>query len=83
MERTILIAVIPIFCVSVAIAIMYFIFRMRLRSTKAQMSQLPMIEAPPPEPTFDLDQLKMMELVGQGRYDQSSIHVILNLKKDA
>ncbi|XP_041459768.1 bone morphogenetic protein receptor type-2-like [Lytechinus variegatus] len=69
MERTILIAVIPIFCVSVAIAIMYFIFRMRLqRSTKAQMSQLPMLEAPPPEPTFDLDQLKMMELVGQGRY---------------
>ncbi|XP_071493800.1 uncharacterized protein [Diadema antillarum] len=68
MERTILIAIIPIFCVSVAIAIMYFIFRLRMRPSKGHMSQLPMIEAAPPEPTFDLDQLKMMELVGQGRY---------------
>ena len=67
MERTIIIAVIPVVCVSVAIAVMYFIFRMKYRSNKAQMSQLPMIEAAPPEPTFDIDQLKTMELVGQGR----------------
>ena len=68
MEKTIVIAVIPLFCISVVIALLYLAFRLRVRNYKSQMDGLTMIEATPPEPSFDIDQLKIMNLVGQGRY---------------
>ena len=67
-EKTIIIAVIPLFCISVGIALLYLAFRLRVRSYKTNMDGLTMIEATPPEPSFDVDQLKIMNQVGQGRY---------------
>ncbi|XP_072021284.1 uncharacterized protein [Amphiura filiformis] len=67
-EEVIIIAVIPLFCISVVIALLYLAFRLRVRNIKSQMDGLTMIEATPPEPSFDVDQLKIMNLVGQGRY---------------
>ena len=66
-QKTIIIAVIPLFCISVVIALLYLAFRLRVRNYKSQ-DGLTMIEATPLEPSFDIEQLKIMNQIGEGRY---------------
>ncbi|XP_033624844.1 bone morphogenetic protein receptor type-2-like [Asterias rubens] len=66
---TIIVIMVCILCLCVSIPIIFVVIRFyRTRSLKANKDHLNMIEAAPPEPSVDLDQLKVLNLVGQGRY---------------
>ncbi|XP_038058132.1 bone morphogenetic protein receptor type-2-like [Patiria miniata] len=66
---TIIVVMVCILCLCIAVPVIFLLFRMyRIRSLKSKMDPLGMLEAAPPEPSVDLDQLKVMNLVGQGRY---------------
>ncbi|XP_071943496.1 uncharacterized protein [Antedon mediterranea] len=67
-KRTIIMAILPIFCLSIVMVSIFLICRLRLMAYKESLSELPSIESGNLEPTFDLDQMKLFNLVGQGRY---------------
>ena len=66
---TIIVVMVCIFFLCIATPIIFRLIRCyRAYSQKSKMDYLNMLEAAPPEPSVDLDQLKVMNLIGQGRY---------------
>ncbi|XP_022088502.1 bone morphogenetic protein receptor type-2-like [Acanthaster planci] len=66
---TIIVVMVCIFCLCVAVPVVFLACRIyRARTLKARMDHLGMLEAAPPEPSVDLDQVKVLNLIGQGRY---------------
>ena len=66
-ERTIIVALVSVFSVAVIIVFAYLIIRLWWGSRHQQLELEQLIEAPP-TPMFDLDQLKLCNVIVRGRY---------------
>ncbi|XP_067892271.1 bone morphogenetic protein receptor type-2 isoform X3 [Heterodontus francisci] len=66
-EETIVIALASVSVVAVLIAAFFFGYRM-LADRKHGLHSMNMMEAAPSEPSLDLDSLKLLEVIGRGRY---------------
>ncbi|XP_062312754.1 bone morphogenetic protein receptor type-2 [Osmerus eperlanus] len=67
-EETIVIALASVSIVVVLIAALFFGYRMLTGDRKQGLHNMDMMEAAASEPSLDLDSLKLLELIGRGRY---------------
>ncbi|XP_041117565.1 bone morphogenetic protein receptor type-2-like [Polyodon spathula] len=67
-EETIVIALASVSVVAVLIVALFFGYRMLTGDRKAGLHNMNMMEAASSEPSLDLDSLKLLELIGRGRY---------------
>uniref|UniRef100_A0AAY4BCF6 receptor protein serine/threonine kinase n=1 Tax=Denticeps clupeoides TaxID=299321 RepID=A0AAY4BCF6_9TELE len=67
-EETIVIAMASVFIVAVLIVAIFFGYRMLTGDRKQGLHNMDMMEAAASEPSLDLDSLKLLELIGRGRY---------------
>ncbi|XP_056610393.1 bone morphogenetic protein receptor type-2 isoform X2 [Triplophysa dalaica] len=67
-DEAIFIALAAVSIVAVLIVALFFGYRMMIGECKQGLHNLDMIEAAPSEPSLDLDSLKLLELIGRGRY---------------
>ncbi|XP_077993218.1 uncharacterized protein LOC144447189 [Glandiceps talaboti] len=67
-EETIIIALASVCSVAIVTVISYLVYRLWLGSRKANMSHMRGVEAPPPPSTLDMDNLKISNVIGQGRF---------------
>ncbi|XP_057191230.1 bone morphogenetic protein receptor type-2 isoform X2 [Triplophysa rosa] len=67
-DEAIFIALASVSIVAVLIVALFFGYRMMIGECKQGLHNLDMIEAAPSEPSLDLDSLKLLELIGRGRY---------------
>ncbi|XP_070536397.1 bone morphogenetic protein receptor type-2-like isoform X1 [Ptychodera flava] len=67
-EETIIIALASVCSVAILTVVLYFLYRLWLGSRKTSMANLSVVEAPCPPPSFDMDNLKLMNVIGQGRF---------------
>ncbi|MGH0149935.1 UNVERIFIED_CONTAM: hypothetical protein FKN15_016218 [Acipenser sinensis] len=67
-EETIVIALASVSVVAVLIVALFFGYRMLTGDRKAGLHNMNMMEATSSEPSLDLDSLKLLELIGRGRY---------------
>ncbi|XP_066544724.1 bone morphogenetic protein receptor type-2 [Amia ocellicauda] len=67
-EETIVIALASVSVVAVLIVALFFGYRMLTGDRKQGLHNMDMMEAAASEPSLDLDSLKLLELIGRGRY---------------
>uniref|UniRef100_A0A8K9WQW4 receptor protein serine/threonine kinase n=1 Tax=Oncorhynchus mykiss TaxID=8022 RepID=A0A8K9WQW4_ONCMY len=67
-EETIVIALASVSIVAVLIVALFFGYRMLSGDRKQGLHNMDMMEAAASEPSLDLDSLKLLELIGRGRY---------------
>ncbi|XP_016424448.1 bone morphogenetic protein receptor type-2 isoform X2 [Sinocyclocheilus rhinocerous] len=67
-DEAIFIALASVSIVAVLIVALFFGYRMMMGECKPGLHNMDMIEAAPSEPSLDLDSLKLLELIGRGRY---------------
>ncbi|KAI4885381.1 hypothetical protein NFI96_020340 [Prochilodus magdalenae] len=67
-EEAILIALATVSVVAVLVVLLFFIYRVLRRHGKQSLHNLNMLEAAFSPPSLDLDNLKLLELIGRGRY---------------
>nr|XP_046220074.1 bone morphogenetic protein receptor type-2-like [Oncorhynchus gorbuscha] len=67
-EETIVIALASVSIVAVLIMALFFGYRMLSGDRKQGLHNMDMMEAADSEPSLDLDNLKLLELIGRGRY---------------
>uniref|UniRef100_A0A8C1BJV6 Bone morphogenetic protein receptor type-2 n=1 Tax=Cyprinus carpio carpio TaxID=630221 RepID=A0A8C1BJV6_CYPCA len=67
-DEAIFIALASVSIVAVLIVALFFGYRMMIGECKQGLHNMDMIEAAPSEPSLDLDSLKLLELIGRGRY---------------
>ncbi|XP_059355774.1 bone morphogenetic protein receptor type-2 isoform X3 [Carassius carassius] len=67
-DEAIFIALASVSIVAVLIVALFFGYRMMMGECKQGLHNMDMIEAAPSEPSLDLDSLKLLELIGRGRY---------------
>ncbi|XP_007908791.1 bone morphogenetic protein receptor type-2 [Callorhinchus milii] len=67
-EETIVIALASVSVVAVLIAAFFFGYRMLAGDRKHGLHNMNMMEAAHSEPSLDLDSLKLLEVIGRGRY---------------
>ncbi|KAM4626599.1 bone morphogenetic protein receptor type-2 [Discoglossus pictus] len=67
-EMTIIVALAFVSVIAVLIVIFFFIYRMCGGDRKQGLHSMNMMEAATSEPSLDLDNLKLLELIGRGRY---------------
>ncbi|XP_029462146.1 bone morphogenetic protein receptor type-2 [Rhinatrema bivittatum] len=67
-EETIVIALASVSALAVLIAAVFFGYRMFGGDRKQGLHSMNMMEAAASEPSLDLDNLKLLELIGRGRY---------------
>ncbi|XP_078259836.1 bone morphogenetic protein receptor type-2 [Rhinoraja longicauda] len=67
-EEPIVIALASVSVVAVLIAAFFFGYRMLAGDRKHGLHSMNMMEAAPSEPSLDLDSLKLLEVIGRGRY---------------
>ncbi|KAL2080874.1 hypothetical protein ACEWY4_022727 [Coilia grayii] len=67
-EETIVIALASVSVVVVLIVALFFGYRMLTGNRKQGLHNMDMMEAAASEPSLDLDSLKLLELIGRGRY---------------
>ncbi|KAA0715934.1 Bone morphogenetic protein receptor type-2 [Triplophysa tibetana] len=67
-DEAIFIALASVSILAVLIVALFFGYRMMIGECKQGLHNLDMIEAAPSEPSLDLDSLKLLELIGRGRY---------------
>lgn len=67
-DEAIFIALASVSIVAVLIVAIFFGYRMMIGECKPGLHNMDMIEAAPSEPSLDLDSLKLLELIGRGRY---------------
>ncbi|XP_050974676.1 bone morphogenetic protein receptor type-2 [Labeo rohita] len=67
-DEAIFIAIASVSIVAVLIVALFFGYRMMMGECKQGLHNMDMIEAAPSEPSLDLDSLKLLELIGRGRY---------------
>ncbi|XP_026074536.1 bone morphogenetic protein receptor type-2-like isoform X3 [Carassius auratus] len=67
-DEAIFIALASVSILAVLIVALFFGYRMMMGECKQRLHNMDMIEAAPSEPSLDLDSLKLLELIGRGRY---------------
>ncbi|KAG8558936.1 hypothetical protein GDO81_017189 [Engystomops pustulosus] len=67
-EMTVIIALASVSVLAVLIAVFFFIYRIFGEDRKQGLHSMNMMEATTSEPSLDLDNLKLLELIGRGRY---------------
>ncbi|XP_043931029.1 bone morphogenetic protein receptor type-2 [Protopterus annectens] len=67
-EETVVIALASVSVFAVLVVALYFGYRMLTGNRKQGLHSMNMIEAAVSEPYLDLDSLKLLELIGRGRY---------------
>ncbi|XP_028925632.1 bone morphogenetic protein receptor type-2 isoform X1 [Ornithorhynchus anatinus] len=67
-DETIVIALASVSVLAVLIAALFFGYRMLAGDRKQGLHSMNMMEAATSEPSLDLDNLKLLELIGRGRY---------------
>uniref|UniRef100_A0A8C7CFF9 receptor protein serine/threonine kinase n=1 Tax=Oncorhynchus kisutch TaxID=8019 RepID=A0A8C7CFF9_ONCKI len=67
-EETIVIALASVSILAVLIVALFFGYRMLSGDRKQGLHNMDMMEAAASEPSLDLDSLKLLELIGRGRY---------------
>lgn len=67
-EMTVIIALASVSVLAVLIAVFFFIYRIFGEDRKQGLHSMNMMEAATSEPSLDLDNLKLLELIGRGRY---------------
>ncbi|KAG5833164.1 hypothetical protein ANANG_G00272950 [Anguilla anguilla] len=67
-EETIVIALASVSIVAILIVALFFGYRMLTGDRKQGLHNMDMMEAAASEPSLDLDSLKLLELIGRGRY---------------
>uniref|UniRef100_A0A4W4HGD2 receptor protein serine/threonine kinase n=1 Tax=Electrophorus electricus TaxID=8005 RepID=A0A4W4HGD2_ELEEL len=67
-EEAVLIALATVSVVAVLVVLVFFIYRVIRGHGKQSLHNLNMLEAAFSPPTLDLDNLKLLELIGRGRY---------------
>ncbi|NXC86114.1 BMPR2 protein, partial [Cercotrichas coryphoeus] len=67
-DETIVIALASVSVLAVLIAALFFGYRMLAGDRKQGLHSMNMMEAAASEPSLDLDNLKLLELIGRGRY---------------
>ncbi|XP_039613737.1 bone morphogenetic protein receptor type-2-like isoform X1 [Polypterus senegalus] len=67
-EETIVIALASVSVVAILIVALFFGYRMLTGDHKQGLHNMNMMEAAASEPSLDLDSLKLLELIGRGRY---------------
>ncbi|CAB1346872.1 unnamed protein product, partial [Coregonus sp. 'balchen'] len=67
-EETIVIALASVSIVAVLIVALFFGYRMLSGDRKQGLHNMDMMEAAASEPSLDLDSLKLLEMIGRGRY---------------
>ncbi|XP_036425764.1 bone morphogenetic protein receptor type-2a isoform X2 [Colossoma macropomum] len=67
-EEAILIALATVSVVAVLVVLLFFIYRVLRGHGKQSLHNLNMLEAAFSPPSLDLDNLKLLELIGRGRY---------------
>ncbi|XP_052420674.1 bone morphogenetic protein receptor type-2 isoform X2 [Carassius gibelio] len=67
-DEAIFIALASVSIAAVLIVALFFGYRMMMGECKQGLHNMDMIEAAPSEPSLDLDSLKLLELIGRGRY---------------
>ncbi|KAM6893092.1 bone morphogenetic protein receptor type-2-like [Lycodopsis pacificus] len=67
-EETIIIALATVSVLAVVVVAAFFAYRMMRRDGKQGLHNLNMMEAAGSESSLDLDNLKLLELIGRGRY---------------
>ncbi|XP_066431800.1 bone morphogenetic protein receptor type-2 isoform X2 [Eleutherodactylus coqui] len=65
---TVIIALASVSVLAVLIAVFFFIYRIFGEDRKQGLHSMNMMEAATSEPSLDLDNLKLLELIGRGRY---------------
>ncbi|XP_040297875.1 bone morphogenetic protein receptor type-2 isoform X2 [Bufo bufo] len=66
-EMTVIIALTSVLFLAVVIAVFFFLYRL-FGDRKQGLHSMNMMEAATSEPSLDLDNLKLLELIGRGRY---------------
>ncbi|KAM4024312.1 bone morphogenetic protein receptor type-2 [Anomaloglossus baeobatrachus] len=67
-DMTVIIALISVSVLAVLIGVFFFIYRICGEDRKQGLHSMNMMEAATSEPSLDLDNLKLLELIGRGRY---------------
>lgn len=67
-DEAVFIALASVSIAAVLIVALFFGYRMMMGECKPGLHNMDMIEAAPSEPSLDLDSLKLLELIGRGRY---------------
>ncbi|KAJ8256055.1 hypothetical protein COCON_G00199190 [Conger conger] len=67
-EETIIIALASVSIVAIVIVALFFGYRVLTGDRKQGLHNMDMMEAAASEPSLDLDSLKLLELIGRGRY---------------
>ncbi|KAM9010174.1 bone morphogenetic protein receptor type-2 isoform 2-T2 [Guaruba guarouba] len=67
-DETIVIALASVSVLAVLVAALFFGYRMLAGDRKQGLHSMNMMEAAASEPSLDLDNLKLLELIGRGRY---------------
>ncbi|XP_063788314.1 bone morphogenetic protein receptor type-2 [Pseudophryne corroboree] len=67
-EMTVIIALASVSVLAVLIVVFFFVYRIFGEDRKQGIHSMNMMEAATSEPSLDLDNLKLLELIGRGRY---------------
>ena len=71
--KTVVISLMSVFSVALVIIVAYFGYRMCTRPRNPSMESLHAPESPPVDPEFDMDDLKLCNIISKGRYAEVSL----------
>lgn len=66
--KTIVISLVSVFSVALVIIVTYFGYRMCMRPKQPSVESLQVVKSPPSPPEFDMDELKLCNIISKGRY---------------